>query len=109
MPLYEFECEECGVFEMFRSVSEASSPAACPECKGEAARVWSVPRISAVSPLQRMAGDRNERSRHAPHVCKTGCGCHGHKKSSSNQGIETANGQRRLTYKGARPWVIEHG
>lgn len=43
MPIYEYWCEPCGrEFERMRPMSESSSPAACPKCGGDAARVPSV-------------------------------------------------------------------
>jgi putative FmdB family regulatory protein len=40
MPLYEYECENCGYkFEMRRSFSEGAS-AVCPECESRAQRVF---------------------------------------------------------------------
>lgn len=42
MPLYEFNCETCGTFEKFRSMSEASEPMLCPTCEAEAKRIYSV-------------------------------------------------------------------
>lgn len=40
MPLYEFFCEPCdGVFELLRTIREASEPASCPVCNRDAKRV----------------------------------------------------------------------
>jgi putative FmdB family regulatory protein len=47
MPLYDYNCERCGTFEAQRHHSEAGSPAACPECGGEAARIWTPPVLGA--------------------------------------------------------------
>jgi putative FmdB family regulatory protein len=36
MPLYEYECRECGqVFEKMVRFSEIDQPAECPECKSQ--------------------------------------------------------------------------
>ena len=44
MPKYDFRCDRCGqVFEVTRSFSAASEPAACPHDGAEAARVFSPP------------------------------------------------------------------
>ncbi|HEY0009227.1 MAG TPA: zinc ribbon domain-containing protein [Tepidisphaeraceae bacterium] len=110
MPLYEFECEECGTFDVFRPLSRAGEAAACPTCAAEASRVWCAPAVAAMSPLQRNAAERNEKSRHDPHVCKTGCGCSGRKKkpAPTNQELDQLGGRTRHVYKGSRPWVLEH-
>jgi len=44
MPIYEFECCECGArFEMLRSISDSDGEVACPECGAERPRmVYSV-------------------------------------------------------------------
>jgi putative FmdB family regulatory protein len=41
MPLYEFRCNECGVFDVWRSMSESSTPAHCPECTKPGQRIFS--------------------------------------------------------------------
>ena len=43
MPLYEFRCEECGVFDVWRSMAESSDPAHCPECSEQGKRIFSPP------------------------------------------------------------------
>jgi putative FmdB family regulatory protein len=47
MPLYDYNCERCGTFEAQRHHTEAGAPAVCPECGGEAARLWTAPVIAA--------------------------------------------------------------
>lgn len=43
MPLYEYYCAAChGIFQHIRQIREASLPAACPECRGEAPRIMST-------------------------------------------------------------------
>lgn len=43
MPLYAYVCPSCKHdFELFRSMSQSSQSAACPECRGDAKRVLSV-------------------------------------------------------------------
>jgi putative FmdB family regulatory protein len=44
MPLYDFECRECGhQFEDFCQAAARNDPRQCPECKGVAVRKLSVP------------------------------------------------------------------
>ena len=43
MPLYEFKCDECGVFDQWRTMAESSAPANCPECQAPAKRIFSAP------------------------------------------------------------------
>ncbi|WP_373539808.1 FmdB family zinc ribbon protein [Chamaesiphon sp.] len=41
MPLYEFRCNDCGIFDEWRTMSESSSPAHCPDCQESAKRIFS--------------------------------------------------------------------
>lgn len=43
MPLYEFRCETCGIFEQRLSLDESSNPMPCPTCEVVAKRVISAP------------------------------------------------------------------
>ena len=55
MPIYEFECDECGArFEMLRSISDSDSEVTCPKCgEGRPRMVYSVyvPRYSSSQPM----------------------------------------------------------
>ncbi|WP_128587410.1 FmdB family zinc ribbon protein [Paraburkholderia kirstenboschensis] len=39
MPVYDYECAECGGFETVRRIAERDEPVACPRCGATAARV----------------------------------------------------------------------
>ncbi len=41
MPLYEFRCPDCGVFDEWRTMSESNTPAHCPNCQAAAKRIFS--------------------------------------------------------------------
>ena len=43
MPLYEFRCKDCGVFDVWRPMAESSAPANCPECDERGNRIFSTP------------------------------------------------------------------
>jgi putative FmdB family regulatory protein len=45
MPLYEFRCSDCGVFEIWRAIAESSSPAHCPDCNETSRRIFSPPAL----------------------------------------------------------------
>lgn len=121
MPIYEFECTTHGCFDELRGFAESSQPAACPVCAVSCERVVSLPRLPVMDRGLVKAQDRNEKSRHEPavhkgnlqehavfkgkarrgHVCSSSCN-HGGKSAEENKS------QSLTTYKGPRPWVIEH-
>jgi putative FmdB family regulatory protein len=41
MPLYEFRCPDCGIFDEWRTMSESNNPALCPHCQAAAKRIFS--------------------------------------------------------------------
>ncbi len=45
MPLYEFKCDQCGVFDQWRTMAESSQPAHCPTCQESARRLFSAPML----------------------------------------------------------------
>jgi putative FmdB family regulatory protein len=45
MPLYEFKCDRCGVFDQWRKMAESSNPANCPDCQELAKRIFSAPML----------------------------------------------------------------
>lgn len=51
MPIYEFRCSACGVFELWRTMAESGNPAFCPTCEAPGQRVFSAPAINLSSTL----------------------------------------------------------
>jgi putative FmdB family regulatory protein len=47
MPVYDYDCSDCGVFEVVRRIAERDDPAACPQCGAPAARVTIAARALA--------------------------------------------------------------
>jgi len=45
MPLYEFKCSDCGVFDQWRAMAESNDPAVCPECQKPARQIFSAPAL----------------------------------------------------------------
>jgi putative FmdB family regulatory protein len=70
VPLYDYQCEDCGAFSAWRSMREAGQSVACPRCQQGARRVISAPNVAVLSKPTRMAWERNERSAHAPQMVR---------------------------------------
>jgi putative FmdB family regulatory protein len=106
MPVYEYSCAWCGVFEAQRPMSQSSAPHPCPACGAAAERViLTAPGLAMMSTTRRQAHATNEKSAHAPkamekevgHAHGPGCGCGSSSKSAKPK-------QPR----GGRPWMISH-
>ena len=94
MPIYDFVCEDCGVFERRRSFAEAGVPAACPSCGEEARRVYSMPNTRRVPAGLSKAMDRSEKSAYEPEVMSRPVGGASPRKSHGH-----GHG---------RPWALGH-
>lgn len=69
MAIYEYRCEQHGLFEINRPVGTAPQTVACPECGLEAARAMSAPMVrSGTRRGVFEAIERAEKSRHEPEV-----------------------------------------
>jgi len=104
MPLYEYNCAECGPFTELRRLSECDMPAECPTCADTAARMISVPRLAIMAKNNRTAWERNEKSAHEPRLAKAGHH-HDHKSDHGH------NHQHKHTHKhtpSGRPWMLGH-
>ncbi len=88
MPLYEFRCDVCGVFEDWRTLSECSGPAPCPSCSTSARRIFSAPRLQLSGTL-RFKAESPE-----PQLIK-------------READLTARSKAR-SHRGGRPWMIGH-
>ena len=108
MPMYEYECEAHGIFELLRPLSEYAEAACCPLCEVAAERVLSVPHLCGVPRRTIVARERNERSRHEPRVfSRSDDSCAS--RSDERQLPSRSSAPKLRSYSGARPWVIEHG
>lgn len=98
MPLYEYQCQQHGVFEDWAGMACASHPASCPFCRAASPRILSAVRGAQLPASELRARDRNERSRHEPRVVAA------NKRASA--GAE--HGPKLQHAHGSRPWAIEH-
>jgi putative FmdB family regulatory protein len=105
MPIYDYECAEHGTFEMARPMSQSGNAGVCPDCGSASNRIITAPRLRTLGPLTRMSMERNEKSRHSPHVCTSGCS---HKAAPAAQNTDRSGKPKLISYRGPRPWVVEH-
>ena len=115
MPVYDYKCQEHGVFYELATLEDYDKPCACPTCGALAPRIIRIaPEILDMAPEKRKAHETNERSSHEPefstkerreddHHHKHGCGCQGKKKSKL---MYTAQGDKM--FPSMRPWMISH-
>ncbi len=121
MPLYEYECSDCGVFSALGRISTSQEPAACPTCSAVSERIISAPQLAILGKPQRAAHERNEKSAHAPRSTRrSSCGCTGShtcntksntsKTNASKTGkpVSNPNGLLMQTKRTARPWMLGH-
>jgi putative FmdB family regulatory protein len=117
MPLYDYQCEECGSFTAIRKMSESDLEMECPGCGTSSARVITAPQLAILGKAQRSAYERNEKSAHEPKIARrSSCGCNGtHTCSTSGKTSKSAekkaaktNGFEMQTKKTARPWMLGH-
>jgi putative FmdB family regulatory protein len=117
MPLYDYQCPDCGVFDDFRSASRAAEPAKCPRCGFGSPRVIRAPQLLEMNASLRTAHEVNERSAHEPrfsnpesrehrHDHGPGCSCCGGSEMGKSSALYHADGSK--TFPTKRPWMISH-
>ena len=110
MPLYDYECDDCGVFTANRPMAEAAERMVCPECAVPSVRVYLVaPATAMMDGATRKAIAGNERSANEPRRSAghgAGCSCCG---TSRLKGKAAAPARAAAkSFPGARPWMISH-
>ncbi|AQZ96439.1 FmdB family zinc ribbon protein [Halopseudomonas phragmitis] len=122
MPLYDYKCQEHGIFHALATMDEFDKPQPCPQCGVMSAKVILLPsHLFKVDDSERKAKDRNEKAMHSPilstpeyraeeqarheHKHGKGCGC-AHQKLGKSKLFWTANGEKM--FPSARPWMISH-
>ena len=102
MPLYTYDCEDCGPFSDWQSMSRATDPVACPICDELAPRTISAPFLANMDPNNRIAHQRNEKSAHEPQTAT--------RKQLDRQGAKRGHGHHHHGHKhhASRPWMIGH-
>jgi putative FmdB family regulatory protein len=70
MPIYEYKCPGCGVFEEFHTMDKIPVTGRCPKCEGEAGRIISIPALSRTPKHVSSALEQAEKSRSEPAVIR---------------------------------------
>ena len=115
MPIYEYDCADCGDFTQLRPMADRDQACACPYCGGVSQRViLSAPGLATMAGSQRRAHAANERSANAPQTVEeyaskrkhpSGCSCCGPSKPLAPS---KANPHAMKGKMGGRPWMITH-
>ena len=111
MPLYDYDCGDCGNFSELQRMSQASEAMPCPGCGELAERVVCAPFIANMDPHNRIAHQRNEKSAHEPTVSSgKPAGRHRH---THGHGHSHGHGHNRglgegLQHGHGRPWALGH-
>lgn len=107
MPIYDYDCRDCGPFSAFRPMAEYDRPAVCDACGGQAPRaILTAPALAMMEGSVRRGLAVNERSRNEPRrsfgAHPSGCGCCAAPKRPA-----AAAGAAK-SFVGRRPWMISH-
>lgn len=71
VPIYEFTCELCSVFELSYAMGSVPDDVTCPTCHGFARRRISAPNLSSTGSAAFRLVDSTKRSAHEPQVVST--------------------------------------
>ena len=110
MPVYDYECDKCGVFTALRPMSKSAEACQCPDCGSMSERVFlTVPNFACMDASIRIAHATNEKAADQPKTSKAGhgpgCGCCGSSPKPSRT-VHRPDGSK--AFPSARPWMISH-
>ena len=114
MPVYDYQCQGCGVFTALRPMSAFRDPCACPDCGAEAQRVFlSMPGIAGMDAGRRGAMATNERASHEPRRVSAGahgagCSCCSGAAKTGGKAAASPSPGGAKSFPKARPWMISH-
>ena len=105
MPIYEYNCADCGPFTQLRSITECSTNSACPACGSSAVKIFPLVSLRPMRSENRTAWERNEQSAHAPHVCSSHCGHKPKINGAKERGKPVLEFSKK---RNRRPWMLGH-
>jgi putative FmdB family regulatory protein len=113
MPLYEYDCPDCGPFTAWGRMATAEAPLPCPRCGGAAPRAIASPALGMERGRYR-AHARNERAAHEPAVARRGTargevghGRHRHDHPPLDPRVRRLIGDAPA-HVSRRPWSVGH-
>ncbi len=122
MPLYEYDCQDCGPFTELRPMAASASPCPCPDCGAVAPRAFlTAPMLACVAGDRRTAIETNEKAANRPLTSgeyaakqaeakskrhRSGCSCCGTAPRKKTATVKAPNGAKAFPSK--RPWMISH-
>ncbi|MGN5239039.1 MULTISPECIES: FmdB family zinc ribbon protein [unclassified Rhodococcus (in: high G+C Gram-positive bacteria)] len=68
MPLYDFRCVECGLFDASIPMGDVGPSTACPSCGKQASRAITAPRLGRGASAAMRLHDATARTASDPHV-----------------------------------------
>ena len=117
MPVFDYKCQQHGIFNELATTEEHDKPCACPQCGALSPRIILIaPNILTMPKHKKHAHEINEKNQHEPtystkerrtldHEHTHSCGCSKDKVSKS-QLMYTASGEKM--FPSMRPWMISH-
>ena len=99
MPLYEYDCKQCGSFERFISIQHYKNITECPTCDNDSYRKYNPPNIYNTNPTYRKARGINEKNQESPRV-ETIYQKHDHNHSHSH-----SHAHHHVSH---TPWMVGH-
>ncbi|MEM6373084.1 MAG: zinc ribbon domain-containing protein [Pseudomonadota bacterium] len=105
MPIYQYSCEQCGLFEDRKPIALFDAPCDCPTCGALSPRALTMPQVSMVSAIARRSHAINERSSDSPRRAKAN-GLTPSGPSIKSRAVQGADGSKHMP--GARPWMLSH-
>ena len=106
MPIYDYKCQQHGLFHSLVAVDESGHAKPCPNCGALSARVIIMaPHITKMDAKTRRACECNERSQHAPRLSSQLLRPDSRMLKQSKTFVH-ADGTKMLFNQ--RPWMISH-
>ena len=117
MPLYEYACQACGVFDAWRAMADWKQPVACPECGVPAPRDLAQP-VLGMDWQRKKAHSINERSANEPRTVRRRRGdplVHDphadlsmHREKALARKHSHAHGGDSHAHRSNHPWMVRH-